>query len=107
MGDPVISSDSADIKPGNNLALSAIPVGTLIHNIEVTPGKGGKLGRSAGNYASSWRGRRVRAGKDAERRNSPHSLALPASIGQLSNTRSREHHDRQGGAFALARASAG
>src|SRR5262245_61192982 len=35
VGDTVISSDTADIKPGNNLALSAIPVGTLIHNIEV------------------------------------------------------------------------
>ncbi len=51
VGDPVLASESADIKPGNNLSLSSIPVGTLIHNIEVTPGKGGKLARSAGNYA--------------------------------------------------------
>ncbi len=51
VGDPVLASDTADIKPGNNLSLSVIPVGTLIHNIEVEPGKGGKLGRSAGNYA--------------------------------------------------------
>ena len=51
VGDSVLASDKADIKPGNNLSLSSIPVGTLIHNIEVIPGKGGKLGRSAGNYA--------------------------------------------------------
>src|SRR4051812_37248079 len=51
MGDSVIASDAADIKPGNNLVLSAVPVGTLIHNIEVTPGKGGKLCRSAGGFA--------------------------------------------------------
>src|SRR5881275_2917490 len=51
VGDPVISSETADIKPGNNLSLLSIPVGTLIHNIEVVPGQGGKLGRSAGSYA--------------------------------------------------------
>jgi len=50
VGDKVIASDSADIKPSNNLKLSLIPVGTFIHNIEVIPGKGGKLGRSAGSY---------------------------------------------------------
>ncbi len=51
VGDKVIASDSADIKPSNNLKLSLIPVGTFIHNLEVTPGKGGKLSRSAGAYA--------------------------------------------------------
>jgi large subunit ribosomal protein L2 len=50
VGDKVLASDSADIKPSNNLKLSLIPVGTFIHNIEVIPGKGGKLGRSAGSY---------------------------------------------------------
>jgi large subunit ribosomal protein L2 len=50
VGDKVLASDSADIKPSNNLKLSFIPVGTFIHNIEVVPGKGGKLGRSAGSY---------------------------------------------------------
>lgn len=50
VGDKVITSDKADIKPANNLALSFIPVGTFIHNIEVEPGKGGKLARSAGNF---------------------------------------------------------
>ncbi len=50
-GDVVISSASADIKPGNALPISSIPVGTLIHNIELAPGKGGQLVRSAGNSA--------------------------------------------------------
>ena len=47
-GDKVISSENADIKPGNTLPISAIPVGTVIHNIEIYPGKGGQLVRSAG-----------------------------------------------------------
>jgi len=47
-GDTVISSTSADIKPGNTLPLSNIPVGTIIHNIELYPGKGAQLVRSAG-----------------------------------------------------------
>jgi large subunit ribosomal protein L2 len=50
VGDPVIASDAADIKPGNNMGLSFIPVGTFIHNIEVEPGRGGKLSRSAGAF---------------------------------------------------------
>ena len=50
-GDVIVSSAKADIKPGNTLPISAIPVGTLIHNIELSPGKGGQLVRSAGNSA--------------------------------------------------------
>jgi large subunit ribosomal protein L2 len=51
VGDQVVSSDTADIKPGNSLKLSSIPLGTLIHNVEMKPGKGGQLARGAGNYA--------------------------------------------------------
>ena len=47
-GDTVLSSTSADIKPGNCLPLENIPVGTMIHNIELYPGKGAQLVRSAG-----------------------------------------------------------
>ena len=47
-GDKVISSANADIKPGNTLPIANIPVGTVIHNIEIYPGKGGQLVRSAG-----------------------------------------------------------
>ncbi len=50
-GMEVISSASADIKPGNCLPISNIPVGTIIHNIELYPGKGGQLVRSAGESA--------------------------------------------------------
>ncbi len=51
VGDMVLSSESADIKPGNSLQLQNIPVGTLIHNIELRPGAGGQIARSAGSYA--------------------------------------------------------
>ncbi len=50
-GDKVISGESVDIKPGNCMPISAIPVGTLIHNIELNPGQGGKLVRTAGQSA--------------------------------------------------------
>ncbi len=50
-GDVVVSGEGADIKPGNALFLKDIPVGTLIHNIELYPGKGAQLVRSAGNSA--------------------------------------------------------
>ncbi len=51
VGDQILSSDKADIKPGNSLPLFAIPVGTTIHNIEVRPGKGGQVCRGAGTSA--------------------------------------------------------
>jgi len=50
-GDTVISSNKADIKPGNAMPLRAMPVGTIIHNIELKPGKGAEIARAAGTYA--------------------------------------------------------
>lgn len=50
-GDKVIASEKADIKPGNAMPLKAMPVGTIIHNIEMKPGKGAQMARSAGAYA--------------------------------------------------------
>jgi large subunit ribosomal protein L2 len=50
-GTPIMSGDDVAIKPGNALTLRSIPVGTLIHNIEMKPGKGGQLVRSAGGSA--------------------------------------------------------
>jgi large subunit ribosomal protein L2 len=50
-GTAVISGEEAPIKPGNCLPLKSIPVGTVIHNVEMKPGKGGQLVRSAGSYA--------------------------------------------------------
>lgn len=51
VGDTVVSSEKADIKPGNSLPLSAIPVGTTIHNVELRPGKGAQICRGAGASA--------------------------------------------------------
>ncbi len=60
VGDKIISADRADIKTGNAMPLSSIPVGTMIHNIELKPGKGAQLVRSAGTSAQV-------LGKDDER----------------------------------------
>ncbi len=60
VGDTIISGDKVDIKPGNAMPMSNIPVGTIIHNVEMKPGKGGQMARSAGNYAQL-------VGKDAGR----------------------------------------
>lgn len=51
VGDTVVSSATADIKPGNTLPLENIPLGTLVHNVEMKPGKGGQIARSAGSSA--------------------------------------------------------
>ena len=59
VGDEIISSDNADIKIGNCLKLKNIPTDTLVHNIELKPGKGAQLARSAGTYAQL-------VGKDAD-----------------------------------------
>jgi len=50
-GDVVVSGDRVDVKPGNAMPLAALPVGTIIHNIEMKPGKGGQIARAAGTYA--------------------------------------------------------
>ncbi len=49
-GDPVVSSDTADIKPGNALKLNKMPLGTMVHNVEMKPGKGAQLARTAGAF---------------------------------------------------------
>ena len=50
VGDKVISGEKVDVKPGNAMQLKNMPVGTIIHNVEMKPGKGGQLIRSAGTY---------------------------------------------------------
>lgn len=86
VGDMVVSSATADIKPGNALPLLNIPTGTQVHNVELKPGKGGQMARAAGAYAQLM----AKEGKQAH-------LKLPsgevrmvpvecrATIGQLSN----------------------
>ncbi len=51
VGDQVIASEKTDVKPGNAMKLAQMPVGTIIHNVEMKPGKGGQIARSAGTYA--------------------------------------------------------
>jgi len=86
VGDQVVAGPEADIKAGNSMPLANIPTGTLVHNVELKPGKGGQLARAAGVYAQLM----AREGKNAH-------LKLPsgevrkvsvdcrATIGQLSN----------------------
>jgi large subunit ribosomal protein L2 len=86
VGDQVIAGRDVDIKPGNSLPLQQIPAGTLVHNVELKPGKGGQLARAAGAYAQLM----AKEGKQAH-------LKLPsgevrmvpvecrATVGQLSN----------------------
>ena len=50
-GDTVLASEHADVKPGNAMPISNIPVGTIVHNVEIKIGKGGQIARSAGSYA--------------------------------------------------------
>ncbi len=51
VGEEIMSGEKADIKPGNSLKLKDIPVGTIVHNVELQPGKGGQIARSAGTMA--------------------------------------------------------
>ncbi len=51
VGDGVIAAAKADIKPGNAMPFTAMPIGTIVHNVEMKPGKGGQIARSAGTYA--------------------------------------------------------
>lgn len=86
VGDTVVSGEKADIKPGNALKIQNIPVGTMIHNIELKPGRGGQLVRSAGNSAQlmakegSYAQVRLPSG---EVRMIP--IAAKATIGQVGN----------------------
>jgi large subunit ribosomal protein L2 len=50
-GDVVVAGDKVDVKPGNAMPLAAVPVGTIVHNIEMKPRKGGQIARAAGTYA--------------------------------------------------------
>lgn len=50
VGDTVVSGKKVDVKPGNAMPLASMPVGTIVHNVEMKPGKGGQLARSAGSF---------------------------------------------------------
>ncbi|MDD6284876.1 MAG: 50S ribosomal protein L2 [Firmicutes bacterium] len=86
VGDKVVSSPNADIKPGNALPLVNIPTGTFIHNVELYPGKGAQLARSAGNQAqlmAKENGMALLRLPSGELRNVP--ATCMATIGTVSN----------------------
>jgi large subunit ribosomal protein L2 len=86
-GDKVIASEKAvDVKPGNCMPLQYIPVGSIVHNVEMKPGKGGQLGRSAGTYVQLVgrdQGMAILRLSSGEQRLVPGSCL--ASIGAVSN----------------------
>ena len=87
VGDKVVAGPNADIKPGNALPLTNIPVGTFIHNVELYPGKGGQLARAAGNAAQLMAKEGVYALlrlPSGELRNVP--VNCMATVGQVGNT---------------------
>ncbi|MBK5924947.1 50S ribosomal protein L2 [Rhodovulum sulfidophilum] len=51
VGDKVVASKKADVKPGNAMPFTGLPIGTIVHNVELKPGKGGQIARAAGTYA--------------------------------------------------------
>ena len=51
VGDKVVAGAKVDVKPGNAMPFSGMPIGTIVHNVELKPGKGGQIARSAGTYA--------------------------------------------------------
>ena len=86
VGDVVVSGKDADIKAGNALPLSSIPVGTIVHNVELYPGRGGQLARAAGNSAqlmAKENGMATLRLPSGELRNVPASCM--ATIGQVGN----------------------
>ena len=87
VGDQIIASESADIKPGNTMTLASMPVGTLIHNLELVPGQGAKLVRSAGAVAQLMgrEGEYCQVKLPSGEMRKVHHLCR-ATIGQLSNT---------------------
>ena len=87
VGDTVVSGAEADIKPGNALPIRNIPLGTLIHNVEIVPGRGGQLVRSAGDSAQLM----AKEGKNAQVRLPSGevrmiSMDAKATIGTVGNT---------------------
>ena len=86
VGDVVVSGPDADIKPGNALPLTNMPVGTVVHNVELYPGKGAQLARSAGNMAQLMareNGMALLRLPSGELRNVPEKCM--ATVGQVSN----------------------
>ena len=105
-GDLVVSGLTVDVKPGNAMPLEHMPIGTIIHNIEMKPGKGGQLARSAGAYAQL-------VGRDGDyaiirlksRRAAPHSYEMHGQHWRGLQSGSWQSEIGQGRAQSLARIS--
>ncbi|MGO8673638.1 MAG: 50S ribosomal protein L2 [Capsulimonadaceae bacterium] len=86
VGDTIVSGEGSDIRPGNAMPLRSIPVGTLVHNVELVPGKGGQFIRTAGGFAQLM----AKEGKYATLRLASGEMRLiqaecRATIGQIGN----------------------
>lgn len=93
VGDKVLSSETAEIKSGNCLSLKNIPVGTLVHNVELKPGRGAQLARSAGSYVQVL-GREDKYAQIRLRSGEVRKVLLEcrATIGQVGNLESENIH---------------
>ncbi|WP_419913464.1 50S ribosomal protein L2 [Hoeflea sp.] len=98
-GDKVIASQSAvDVKPGNTLPLQSMPVGTIVHNVEMKPGKGGQIARSAGTYVQLVgrdQGMAILRLNSGEQRLVPGSCL--ATVGAVSNPDNANRNDGKAG----------
>jgi large subunit ribosomal protein L2 len=86
VGDQVVAGDKVDVKPGNAMPLAAMPLGTIIHNVELKPGRGGQLARSAGSFVqlvgrdAGWAVLKLNSGETRKVR-----AECMASVGAVSN----------------------
>ena len=86
VGDTVVSGAKVDVKPGNAMPLSAMPIGTIVHNVEMKPGRGGQMARAAGSYVqlvgrdSGWAILRMNSGETRRVR-----AECLAAVGAVSN----------------------
>ena len=107
VGDTVVSGIKADVKPGNAMQLASMPIGTIVHNIELKAGGGGKIARSAGAYGqlvgrdAGWAILRLNSGETRRVR-----AECMATVGAVSNPDHMNEFDRQGRPHALARHAA-
>ncbi len=107
-GDSVVAGRQVDVKPGNAMPLASIPIGTIVHNVEMKPGKGGQIARSAGTYVQL-------VGRDGGyailRLNSGEQRLVHgqcmATVGAVSNPDHSNINDRQGRPFSLEGQAAG
>jgi len=86
VGDQVVSGDKVDVKPGNAMPLASMPIGTIVHNVELKPGGGGQIARSAGAFVqlvgrdSGWAVLKLNSGETRKVR-----AECMASVGAVSN----------------------